>query len=291
MIELTEQQRINRMLRTKLRELCTVARRDATVFAVLTVLLTPVAIAIFLMALIFCLAFVDLPFIDHLGYRISFITGANLCLAFMAVSYFLRPKGSHQRQNNDNNWLMVAAGFFCAILALSYLTTMAVTYPAGFWLLYLLMALFMLGCIGHAYEPKDDYYLGWTYGPLLMDNPFTIEDDIDRAHIGLGFAVAISQLILESYGSIFGSRWLWRGLQESELAATATLLQGLAARDTAGVLTHLRGIGKESAADIVRALVKLDLVVIDKGRPKLSLKGQEFVEVGLYTNRELPTLG
>ncbi len=278
MFELTEQQRINRMLRTKLRELCSVARRDATVFAVLTVLLTPVAVLIFLMALFFCLAFVDLPFIDHFGYRISFITGANLCLAFMAASYFLRPKESCQRQNNDNNWLLAAAGFFCAILALSYLATMSVTHPAGFWLLYLLLALVMLGCIGHAYEPKDDYYLGWTYGPLLMDDPFTIEDDIDRAHIGLGFAVAISQLILGSYGAIFSSRWLWRGLQEPELAATATLLQGLAARDTTRVLTHLRGMGRESAADIVRALVKLELVVMDKGRPKLSMKGQEFVE-------------
>ncbi len=278
MFEFTEDQRINRMLRTKLKELCFIARRDAAVFAVLTVLLTPVAVAIFLMALFFCLAFVDLPFIDHLGYRISFITGANLCLAFLAASYFLRPKGSYQGQNYDSNWLLTAAGVFCAILALSYLTTMAAAHPAGFWMLYILMALGMLGCIGHSYEPKDDYYLGWTCGPLLMDDPFTIEDDIDRAHIGLGFAVAISQLILESYGAIFSSRWLWRGLQESELAATVTLLQRLAARDTTGVLTPLREMRRESAVDIVRALVKLELVVMDKGRPKLSMKGQEFVE-------------
>jgi predicted methyltransferase len=38
-------------------------------------------------------------------------------------------------------------------------------------------------------------------------------------------------------------------------------------------------VSKESAADIVRALVKLELVVIEKGRPKLNRKGRELVEL------------
>jgi len=112
-----------------------------------------------------------------------------------------------------------------------------------------------------------------------MDDPFTIQDDIDRAHIGLGFAVSISHLILDSYGSIFGSRWLWRGLQESDLTASVALLQGLATRDASGVMSRVRALAKGSAVDIVRALVKLDLVVIDKGRPRLSRKGREFLEL------------
>lgn len=44
-------------------------------------------------------------------------------------------------------------------------------------------------------------------------------------------------------------------------------------------LRHLGGVSKESAADIVRALVKLELVVIEKGRPKLNRKGRELVEL------------
>jgi len=280
MAELTEQHKIDRALRTKLRELCASARSDVALFAVLTVLLTPLAVALFILVLLFALAFVDLPVIDHLGYKLSFITGVNLCLAFMVASYFLRPKEQYQRQANDTTWLLVAFGLFCAILALSYATPLAQTHPEWFWPFYLLLALAMLGCIGHAYEPKDDYYLGWTAGPLLMDDPFTIQDDIDRAHVGLGFAVSISHLILDSYGSIFGSRWLWHGLQEPDLTASVALLQGLATRDASGVMSRVRALAKGSAVDIVRALVKLDLVVMEKGRPRLSRKGREFLERG-----------
>ncbi|MBC8019293.1 MAG: hypothetical protein H7X83_12355 [Verrucomicrobia bacterium] len=279
MAELNEQHTIDRALRTKLRDLCASAQRDATVFAVLTVFLTPLAATVAILILLFALAFVDLPLVDHLGYKLSFITGANLCLAFMAASYFLRPKEQYQRQDDDMVWLLLAFGLFCAILALSYTTPLAQTHPGWFWALYLLLALAMLGCIGHAYEPKGDYYLGWTAGPLLMDDPFTIQDDIDRAHIGLGFAVSLSHLILDSYGAIFGSWWLWRGLQESEQTASVALLQGLASRDSSGVMTRMRALTKGSAVDIVRALVKLDLVVIDKGQPRLSMKGREFLDL------------
>ncbi len=278
MAELTEQQRTDRALRIKLRELCAVARRDAVVFAVLTVLLTPIAVAIFILALLFALAFVDLPVIDHLGYERSIVTGVNLCLAFMGASYFLRPKERYQRRADDGAWLLAAAGMFGGILALSYLTPLATAHPAWFWSLYLSLALVMLGCIGHAYEPHDDYYLGWVFGPMLMDDPFTIQDDIDRAHIGLGFAVSISHLLLESYGAILGSRWLRRGLLESELSESVAMLQGLAAQDAAGVTARMRTLGRQSATDIVRALVKLELITIDKGRPKLSRKGKEFLE-------------
>lgn len=279
MAELSEQQKIDRVLRTKLRELCVSVRSDAKLFAILTVLLTPVAIVLFILMLLFALAFVDLPVVDHLGYRLSFVTGVNLCLAFMVVSYFLRPKSQYQRQADDNNWLLVACSLFCGILALSYATQLVQTHPEWFWAIYVLSTLIMLGCVGHAYEPKDDYYLGWTAGPLLMDDPFTIQDDIDRAHIGLGFAVSISHLILDSYGAIFGSRWLWHGLQESELNASVKLLQGLVTRDVSEVKTRVRELTKGSAANSVRTLVKLELMVIDRGFPRLSMKGREFLDL------------
>jgi len=279
MAKLTEKQRIDWALRTKLQEFYASARSDAALFAVLTVVLTPFAVAFAVLLLLFALTLVDLPVVDHMGYRLSFVTGANMCLAFMAASYFLRPKEQYQRQDKDTTWLLLAFGLFGVILALSYATALPQTHPELFWPLYLLLALVMLGCIGHAYEPKDDYYLGWTAGPLLMDDPFTIQDDIDRAHIGLGFAVSMAHLILDSYGTIFGSRWLWHGLQESELTTSVAFLQGLATRDAAGVMSHMQALAKGSAADSVRVLVKLDLVVIDKGHPRLSMKGREFLKL------------
>lgn len=68
MIERKEQHAINRALRMKLRDLCASAQHDAAIFTVLTVLLTPLAIAAVILILLFALAFVDLPVIDHLGY-------------------------------------------------------------------------------------------------------------------------------------------------------------------------------------------------------------------------------
>ncbi|HXE96938.1 MAG TPA: hypothetical protein VN642_11060 [Dongiaceae bacterium] len=46
MAELHQQNMIDRALRAKLRETCAGARRDAALFAVLTVLLTPLAVAV-----------------------------------------------------------------------------------------------------------------------------------------------------------------------------------------------------------------------------------------------------
>jgi hypothetical protein len=44
-------------------------------------------------------------------------------------------------------------------------------------------------------------------------------------------------------------------------------------------MSRIRELSRAAAADIVRAMVKLELVVIDKGQPRLSLKGREFLEL------------
>ena len=195
-----------------LRETIDKTRREAAVFAVLTVILTPIIVAAATLVLIFTLVFVDLPLIDHIGYGRSIVTGVNLSLAFMAASYFLKPKEPYHRHSSDEAWLLIALVLYCTLLLLSYGTDLPQSHPIGFWSLYLGMALTMLGCIGYAYEPHEDYYLGWCAGPLLIDDPFTIQDDIDRAHVSLGFAVALAHMVLTSYAEIFGSTWLWQGL-------------------------------------------------------------------------------
>ncbi|BEH10470.1 hypothetical protein GSUET_20820 [Geobacter sulfurreducens subsp. ethanolicus] len=135
----------------------------------------------------------------------------------------------------------------------------------------------MLGCIGQVYEPHDDYYLGWIAGPILIDDPFTVEDDIDRAHLSLGLVGALSHLIISSYAEIFGSLWLWRGLKEHELSASVEFLQALAAKDPNRARTRIRSVGGNSPRDIMRALQKLEMILVVDGAPRLSMKGRELL--------------
>ncbi len=124
-----------------------------------------------------------------------------------------------------------------------------------------------------------DYYLGWMTPPFLIDDPFTVEDDIDRAHFSLGLTMAIPWLIIESYSAIFGSTWLWRRLEDPELSAAAELLQTLATNDTARARAYMQTLSITTALIVMRTLVKLDMITIDKGYPRLSLKGRDFLHL------------
>jgi hypothetical protein len=267
----------NSDLRLELRAIFDRARYDAAVFAIVTVVLTPFFAAVGVVVLLIAVSFVDLPVIDDLGYALSFVTGVNLTLAFMVASFFLRPKARYQRTDSDATWVAVALGLLGVLLLFSYGAPLVKTHPSHFWPIYVLLSLAVLGCIGHAYEPREDYYLGWSAGPVVMDDPFTVEDDIDRAHFSLGFAMALSSLIIESYSTIFGSVWLWRRLEERELSAAVKLLQTLAANDRAGARAHTQTLNAGSALAVVRALVKIKMIAIERGHLRLQLKGQEFL--------------
>ena len=266
-------------LRAELRKILDYKRRDAAVFAITTVILTPFFMFIAVLVLFFALAFVDLPLIDHLGYALCFVTGINLMLAFMVISFFLRPKAPYQQHEIDVLWVTIALGFLCVLIAFSYGTSLIKTHPSYFWPVYLLLTLAMLGCIGHAYEGRGDYYLGWMTPPFMIDNPFTVEDDIDRAHLSLGLTMAMPYLVIESYSANFGSTWLWRRLEEPELSAAVELLQTLASKDAVRSRECMQTLNTTSALSVVRALVKLDMITIEKGFPRLSLKGRDFLRL------------
>ncbi|HEY9824498.1 MAG TPA: hypothetical protein V6D19_03560, partial [Stenomitos sp.] len=144
MTELFSPPRDRVALRNSLRETIDKKRQDTMVFAVLTVILTPIFLAVATVVLIFALAFVDLPLVDHLGYAQSVVTGVNLSLAFMAASYFLKPKEPYQRRSTDQMWLLIGFAFYCVLLFLSYGTNLSHSHPVGFWSLYLGLALTML---------------------------------------------------------------------------------------------------------------------------------------------------
>lgn len=270
-------------IRAKLAHTVNHARRDAALFAAVTIILTPVFVAAAVVVLCFAFYFADLPVIDYLGYGLSFVTGANLSLIFIVGSYFLRPKAAYQQGKGDRIWVGIGLLVLCGLLGFSYATPLAKTHPEYFWPIYFLLAFAMLGCMGHAYEPGRTYYLGWNLGlPGLFDNPFTIEDDIDRAHVSLGIVVALPHLIMRSYSEIFGSTWIWRGLVGRELSAAAELLQALSSDDEGRANAALQALGVSSALRVVRVLAKVELITIERDRVRLSWAGQTLLGVGRW---------
>ncbi|MBI2932691.1 MAG: hypothetical protein HYY16_13670 [Planctomycetes bacterium] len=248
------------------------ARRDGALFAILTILLTPVFVVLAVIALVAMVAYVDLPVLDDVGYFSSFVTLLNTSLLWMFTALFLRPKC--RASLADLVWVGAAVVVLAVILWVSYGTRLPEANPRVFWPAYGGLALLMLGLLGHAYEPRDSYYLGWFNG--WMDDPFTLQDDVDRAHVGLGFAMAFPRLIVGSYAEIFGSGWLIRGLGGEELDAAANVLRALSEGRPEEAQRILRS-RERSAARIVRVLAKLKLVESDRGRLRLISMGERLV--------------
>jgi hypothetical protein len=51
----------------------------------------------------------------------------------------------------------------------------------------------------------------------------------------------------------------------------------VAGQDADGAMARVRALNRGSAADVVRAMVKLELVALEKGRLRLTMKGREFL--------------
>lgn len=253
-------------------------RHDALVFSLLTVLLTPVFLAIAVVLIVAMAYYADLPFVDYLGFWKSFLTGLNLSLTFMFIAFFVTPRRRPKRA--DLAWVGGAILLFGLMAALCYGTKLVSTSPGLFWPVYGGLVIGMFGFLGHAYEPKDDYYLGWWGGRI--DDPFTIEDDVNRAHVALGFAAAFPRLLVGSYAEIFGSLWVWRGLEPVELSAATDVLHALASCDFQRSADRLRRLPPHSAARVVRALGKLKLVRTGPDGPRLTSEGEKLTGVSSW---------
>ena len=89
-----------------------------------------------------------------------------------------------------------------------------------------------MALLGRAYEPREDYYLGWFGG--LMNDPFSLRDDVDRLHVRLGFMVALPMMLLGAWASKHFHSLVDRGwlrpsvLVLSSLAGSIAVIRGLA---------------------------------------------------------------
>ncbi len=165
-----------------------------------------------------------------------------------------------------------AIGSLLGLLALSLAAT---SHGTGFWVVFVLLSLVALGLAGRAYTPQDDYYLGWCNG--WVNDPFTLRDDLDRAHLGAGFAIAIPRHLVDSYAVIFSSVRLFRPIPDRELAAAGGIFQALAADDEQ-LLEERLDAAKSDGAAALRLLHELELVKPGQKRLHLTGRGREVVK-------------
>ena len=132
----------------------------------------------------------------------------------------------------------------------------------------------MLGLVGCAYAPQDSYYVGIWSG--LIDDPLTLEDDLDRAHYMLGFVVAIPAFLIDAYGTLLNERWLWHGLNPREISVASRLLLSLQSADQESQREALTSTPRESQAKILRALRSMEFIRIGSQGVTLHAKSREF---------------
>jgi hypothetical protein len=111
----------------------------------------------------------------------------------------------------------------------------------------------------------------------ILDDPLTFDDEIDKANVSLGFAMAIPYLLMRSYADIFGSTWIWGGFSEREISGAVKLVHALGNSDMERVNVCVEILGSVSAIRVVRALVKMDIISIIGRHLLLMLKGREIL--------------
>jgi hypothetical protein len=251
-------------------------RRDAVVFTLTTLLLAPLFLGLAVLGVVFVAGSSRVA--RHVttgdrGLHRALATAITAGLIWLFIAFFASPRPG-RRTKQDLAWVLGAMACVAATLLLTYATPLPTEWPVVFWLAYAALAITMLGLLGHAYEPRDDYYLGWAGG--RMDDPFTFRDDLDRGHIALGCATAIPRLLFGSAAGIVGSSWLFRGLDDAEIRGAAELLHALGAHDGPAVERALRRPA-ESLARLLRALDKMKLVRRREGRLELTTDGEKLV--------------
>lgn len=248
------------------------ARRNALVFSVLTVLLTPFLMAGAAVGLVFALGFSHHRHhsmsLDLYHGPLSFLTSLDALIALVvAVSLCDRRGGKSPRP-------LEALAAVAGVVGLFVFSQSDRPHDASFWIVYAVLATATLGLAGRAYVPDDGYYLGLCSGLSL--NHSSLQHQRDHAHWAAGFAVLIPGILADAYGSIFGSLWLLRPTTRKELAVATGLFQAVAAED-AELLRERQGAAGRRAVPALRLLHQLDLVQPGRARLHLTGRGRDLV--------------
>jgi len=265
-------------IREKLIAKIAAERREMLLFSLLTILLTPAFIAASVFILL--LAVNETSSRSILWDEATLVHAVALFLGSAVPMFFMRPAVQPGWNWRDGLWLAAGLAAYGFLLYVSYRMQLRQENPRLYWPLLIGSAIVMLGMLGRGYVPRDHYYVRpgeWN----LTDSPF--QRHAERSEFWLGFATAFPGLLLGSYGNIFGSGWLWRGLSDRGLRLAADVLHALGSRDVRGAEQKLRTVPAAEAGRVVRWLLKLNLIRGDAGGRGLSSEGERFLGISQWT--------
>lgn len=251
------------------------ARRDWLLGSGLTVVLAPVFVAVAL-GLLVLLGGEPVRWI--VSHPTSGALAIEVFLAFLFLGFFLGEPGRAR-------WGLVgvAAGGLAALALLAHATPLPQAAPGAFRGLYGVGVFVLLGVLGLAYTPRDDYELG--LGRWLIDNPLTLRDDIDRAHLTMGVVTALPRFVLGAASDVVSGSWAVRGLAPHERQATAEALLALGRGDGAAAQRAIGRLGPTAAGRVLRALEGTKLVRPDG---KLTTQGSRLLAASGASLTPLP---
>ncbi len=241
------------------------ARKDALIFSVGVVVLTPFAMAAMLAALLFIVR-VPTRRMDVNSMTTGDMTWMLLAVGEFVLGLFLivtaveaatHGKGRSSRPGDRSPWIWIgmAAMILAAIIGLHLGTNLVFDQPTALFATVAILLVAFLGFLGraHAIDKQNGHE--------------------DVGHPAIGMAMVFAGFILDAYGEIFGSGWLLRGLADHEVAHAARALRALRFEDDDGDAGH--DILCETGGGRIRmALEHLELI---RRGPKLTIDGGRFV--------------
>lgn len=241
----TVERKLARMLETE--------RRDAMVYTALTVLATPVFVAIAALVVMATAGFVLTRLHGvRIASAVAFYTTTNAFLAYMIVFVLVNANRSLSEFRFETTWIAGVA-LFVVLMAATYAAPLPQTHPLGFALAYIVMGLVVLGLIGQVRLPDD------------------IAQVPKGENLFFALILAVSGFIVTAYGQIAHSSWLWVPPKPDEVRLGAWLLCKLAT-DPDSAISSDAVTGR-----IAEVLVRLKLIGVTEAGAALTHKGLEFM--------------
>jgi hypothetical protein len=228
-------------------------RRDALKYAVLTVLCTPVFVAMGAITIAVILAVPLRQAGEGMELKvIAFYTATNGFLGYMIVFVLAYSRESQQPFEFDPA-LIAAVVVFVALVLATYLTSQPELRPAPFGALYALSGLLVLGLLGQVSLPQQG------------------REEWEGQADPRAFVLAVSAFIVSAYGELLSSSWLWRSPQPGQIRIAGRFLVRVAEDDRDPPRADLVD------SDTINLLRRLRLITAEGDAIRLTYKGQQFL--------------